>query len=155
MVIPTGHRLWDDDIGRAFHWFGEVWADALSHTLSPAPSTTAPDQPTDVVAVHRGAAVHPRWGRVFCFAGLGHGEVTVSGRKVVGLSQRRTRHGTRIQSLAVLQWDPTILETLTQPLERPTDLPPLADLAIGLPDHISPPPTASLRDAVLARLPEA
>jgi lipoate-protein ligase A len=39
---------------------------------------------------------------VLCFAGLGAGEVTVAGRKVVGMSQRRERSGAWIHSMALL-----------------------------------------------------
>jgi lipoate-protein ligase A len=35
-----------------------------------------------------------------CFAGVGPGEVLTGDRKLVGLSQRRTRHGIRIQCQA-------------------------------------------------------
>ena len=41
-----------------------------------------------------------------CFAGIGPGEVTVDGRKVVGLAQRRTRAGALFQCAALLRWDP-------------------------------------------------
>ena len=27
--LPRAHALWDDDVGRAAWWLGEVWADAL------------------------------------------------------------------------------------------------------------------------------
>lgn len=37
-----------------------------------------------------------------CWAGLGWGELTVGDAKVVGLSQRRTRWGSRVQAMAVL-----------------------------------------------------
>ncbi len=41
-----------------------------------------------------------------CFAGLGPGEVTVEGRKVVGLSQRRIREAVLFQCCAALRWEP-------------------------------------------------
>ena len=44
-----------------------------------------------------------------CFGGLGPGEVTVGGRKVVGISQRRTRAGAVFQCAALVTWDPTPL----------------------------------------------
>jgi lipoate-protein ligase A len=37
------------------------------------------------------------WSELVCFAGLGPGELSLDGRKLVGLSQRRTRNGIRIQ----------------------------------------------------------
>ena len=47
-----------------------------------------------------------------CFAGLGPGEVTVDGRKVVGISQRRTRAWARFQCAALGRWDPAALAEL-------------------------------------------
>jgi hypothetical protein len=44
-----------------------------------------------------------------CFAGLGPGEVTVGGRKLVGWTQRRTRAGSRFSGLMYPRWDPVPL----------------------------------------------
>jgi hypothetical protein len=46
------------------------------------------------------------WSPSVCFAGLGPGEVTLDGRKVVGLSQRRTREAVLFQCCAVRRWEP-------------------------------------------------
>jgi hypothetical protein len=46
---------------------------------------------------------------VVCFAGLGPGEVTIGGRKAVGISQRRTREAARFQCVAYERWDPAPL----------------------------------------------
>ncbi|MGF1600162.1 MAG: hypothetical protein ACFCVK_25195 [Acidimicrobiales bacterium] len=105
LVLPRSSPLWDDDIGRSFHWLGAAWARALAARLGPRPC----------IEVHRGPAVAPDAGRVVCFAGLGHGEVTVDGRKVVGLSQRRTRTSARFQCAAVTTWDPDLLHRLLVP----------------------------------------
>lgn len=87
VLLPHGHARWDDDVTRSFLWVGRAWARALTRIgLSGV--------------VHDGPTSRSAWGRQVCFAGLGSGEVTVDGHKVVGLSQRRTRHGARIQSLA-------------------------------------------------------
>ena len=80
LIVPAGDALWQDDVGRAFHWVGEAWAAALEELGVAA-------------EVHRGALVRSPWSAAVCFAGLGPGEVTVAGRKVVGISQRRTRAG--------------------------------------------------------------
>ena len=57
-----------------------------------------------------------RWSEWVCFAGLGPGEVTVGGAKVVGISQRRTRHAARFQCAALLRWDVVgILRLLSLP----------------------------------------
>ena len=65
--------------------------------------------PVADAVVHRGGLVATPWSRQVCFAGLGPGEVTVAGRKVVGVAQRRTRHGARFQVAALLRWDPAAL----------------------------------------------
>ena len=47
-----------------------------------------------------------RWSSLVCFGGVGAGEVTVDGRKVVGLAQRRTRHGAWFHGACVLPLGP-------------------------------------------------
>jgi lipoate---protein ligase len=99
VVVPHGDPLWHDDIGRSMWWLGEVWAEALMSLGC------------DDVRVHRGPVQHTPWSRLVCFDGLGAGEVTVGGRKAVGISQRRTREWGRLQScvnLAPLHGVPSI-----------------------------------------------
>ena len=99
--VPAGDPLWDDDVGRAFAWFGEVWSAALADAGVPG------------ARAHDGALVATAWSRLVCFAGLGPGEVTLDGAKVVGMSQRRTRAGALFQSAALLEWRPAgLLECL-------------------------------------------
>jgi lipoate---protein ligase len=81
-------------VGRAAWWVGEAWVAALA-ALGVA----------DAV-VHRGSLVRTVWSSKVCFAGLGPGEVTVGHRKVVGISQRRTRAGVLFQCAVPLAWDP-------------------------------------------------
>lgn len=88
LLVPRGDRLWDDDVIRAAIWAGETWSAAVA-SLTGEPAS-----------VHRGRSAGGRWGRLICFAGLGPAEVTVGGRKVVGISQRRSRDWTRIQTMA-------------------------------------------------------
>jgi len=93
VVLPAGDPLWDDDVGRSFGWLGERWANALKACgVSGA-------------VVHDGPLVRTEWSSVLCFAGLGPGEVTVAGRKVVGISQRRTSSGARFQCAVMVRWD--------------------------------------------------
>jgi lipoate-protein ligase A len=97
VVVPRGDDLWDDDVGRATYWLGDAWAAAIS----------------DRAVVHRGPMLRNEWSDLVCFAGLGPGEVTVDGRKVVGISQRRTRASARFQCVAYEQWAPQrLLELL-------------------------------------------
>lgn len=91
VFLPREDRLWDDDVGRAFWWLGDAWAGALG---------------LDGLVVHRGAMVRTPLSGVVCFAGLGPGEVTRDGAKVVGMAQRRTREGALFQCAVPLRWDP-------------------------------------------------
>jgi lipoate---protein ligase len=92
VVIAASDPLWQVDVGRAFYWLGHVWAETL-HDLGVADAH-----------VHEGALVGNDWSRKVCFAGLGPGEVTVEGRKIVGISQRRTRAGAMFQCAVLLHW---------------------------------------------------
>lgn len=94
VVVPADDPLWEVDVGRSFHWLGEVWACALA-TLGVAGR------------VHRGALVATRWSRAVCFAGVGAGEVVAgAGGKVVGMASRRTREWALFQCAVPLAWDP-------------------------------------------------
>jgi lipoate-protein ligase A len=86
VVVPYDDVLWDDDIGRSMWWFGDVWAKALI------------DLGCADVQVHHGPVQRSAWSQLVCFDGLGAGEVTIGGRKAVGISQRRTRRWARLQS---------------------------------------------------------
>lgn len=104
LLLPRGDPLWDDDVGAASHWVGEMFAAALG-----APAT-----------VHRGALVRRPWSAEVCFAGLGPGEVTAGpgGPKMVGISQRRTRAGARFQCAALRRWDASWTTRLLRLEER-------------------------------------
>lgn len=95
-LLPAGDPLWEDDVSRSFAWLGDLWVDVLGQLGLAAEA-------------HTGGLVHSRWSRLVCFAGLGPGEVTSEGRKVVGLSQRRTRRAARFQSAVNHRWQPARL----------------------------------------------
>ena len=90
VFVPAGDPLWEADVGRAFAWLGRAWAEAVG---------------ADARA-HDGPLVATRWSPLVCFAGVGPGEVTVGGAKVVGISQRRTRAGALFQCAALREWRP-------------------------------------------------
>ncbi len=101
VVVPAGDPLWDDDVGRAAHWVGRAWQAALVD-LGVAPTE-----------VHEGALACGPLGRLVCFGTVGAGEVTTPDRrKVVGISQRRTRAAARFQSAAYTRWEPAPLGDL-------------------------------------------
>lgn len=100
VAIGRADPLWHDDVGRAFHWLGDAWAAALTMLGVPG------------AVVHRGKLVRTAHSGLVCFAGLGPGEVTVAGAKVVGMAQRRTRSGALFQCAVPLVWDPDRLAAL-------------------------------------------
>jgi len=116
VVVPRDDPKWDDDVGRAFWWLGEVWAEALGADAE----------------VHRGGLCTTQWSRQVCFAGLGPGEVTIGGRKAVGISQRRTRDGALFQCAVHRRWEPgRLVQCLGLP---PQALDEIADAAVGVRD---------------------
>ena len=134
VVVPAGDPRWEDDVGRSAHWLGEVWVEALAACGVPG------------TEVHTGPLVRTGWSRLVCFAGLGPGEVAAGGRKVVGISQRRTRGWARLQCAAYRRWDPAALvDLLAHP--KPS--------AEALVDLVMPVDVAEdeLRAAFLAALP--
>jgi lipoate-protein ligase A len=100
VTVPAGDALWSDDVGRAFWWLGDAWAAALKAVG------------VEAAVVWRGGMVTSAWSDRICFAGLGPGEVTVGGAKVVGMSQRRTRAGALFQCALAVEWDPSPLVAL-------------------------------------------
>jgi lipoate-protein ligase A len=131
VIVPAGDALWEDDVARASHWVGDAWSAALSELGVKG-------------EVHKGALVRSPWSGAVCFAGLGPGEVTVGGRKVVGISQRRTRASARFQCAALGRWDPASLAGLLVAISADD----IADVATGVGV-----PLDDLLAAFLARLP--
>jgi lipoate-protein ligase A len=119
--LPRRDQLWNDDVGRSSHWLGRSWMMAVAELGVRA-------------AVHLGGVVETAWSRRVCFGGLGPGEVTVDARKLVGISQRRTRDGARFQCVVHRRWDPVpILELLAlDHRERAAARCELADAGAGL-----------------------
>jgi len=116
--IPRGDDLWEDDVVRSSTWVGRVWAAAMSELGVSGPE------------VNEGRSVDARWSRLVCFAGLGPGEVTVNGQKVVGIAQRRTRRGARFFTVAAICWQPVeLLELLS--LEEDSKVAAASDLAVA------------------------
>jgi lipoate-protein ligase A len=105
VFLPAGDPLWQDDVGRSFWWLGDAWAAALE-ALGLAGR----------VEVHKGPLVAGPWSPLVCFAGLGPGEVTVDGRKAVGMAQRRTRAGALFQCAVPIAWRPERLLALFDPM---------------------------------------
>ena len=102
VLVPRDDPLWRDDVGASFVPIGRAWQRALA-------AVGVGD-----TSVHEGPLVRTAWSDLVCFAGVGPGEVldrpTIEGAaKVVGMSQRRTRHTARFQCAVPRRWDPAPL----------------------------------------------
>jgi lipoate-protein ligase A len=91
ITIPKDDPLWTDDVSSSMLWLGDVFV----HALSPWVNAT----------VFRSAFVAGDYGRDVCFASHSPGEVFVGDRKLVGISQRRTRDGARFQCVLYRHWN--------------------------------------------------
>lgn len=85
VILPPG--IAPDDVRGSMEWIGDHWRDVLATAVGRE------------LTVHRGGMVCSSWSDLVCFSGVGPGEVLSGSDKLVGLSQRRTRRGLRIQSL--------------------------------------------------------
>jgi len=89
LVAPRSSPWWSSELSENFLLVGRVWQDALAGLG--VETTLCVDAP-----VKSDASRHA------CWAGAGWGELLIGESKVVGLSQRRTRWGVRVQAMAVL-----------------------------------------------------
>lgn len=144
VFVPGGDPLADSDVGKSFHWLGDAYAAAIAAVLG-----TSPDKAG--VEVNRGPRQTTAWSRTLCYAGLGAGEVTVAGRKVVGMSQRRERSGAWIHSMALLSDHADDLAGLLAGAEEHRSAARAALSCAGLEgaEHL----VAPLTEEILARLP--
>ena len=147
VILPAGHPLLEGDLGMPFERVGDAWAEALRQF-------GVPD-----LATHRGPATANRKGSerqrllaAICYATLGRGEVTSAGRKIVGLSQRRRRHGALLQCGLLRRWSPApLVEALGATVDDD-----VVNAAIGIDEFLDHPPTddqiATAVEAALERI---
>ena len=143
--IPRDDPLWDDDVVAAARFLGEAWRQAL------LPLGLAADR----VTVHQGRLLDGPWSATVCFAGVGPAEVLVDGRKLVGLAQRRTRHGAWFHTSAHWRWDPAPLVAALDahgwlPVDAARAEHELRPLALGLGDVVAAAGPEVVADAVTA-----
>jgi lipoate---protein ligase len=137
VVLPHGHPRESRDVVEGYRWLGEVLAEGLR---------AAGARDVELVAVARAHQAPPRPADAACFGGLSPYEVVAGGRKVVGLSQARRRHGTLLQAGVLLDFDAAGLARLLDPGDAGL----AADLAAaagGLRDQV---PGLSAEDVVAA-----
>jgi lipoate-protein ligase A len=105
VFVPSDDELAEPDVGKSFSWLGDTFAQAIANVLGGATDEAE-------IEVSRASVDTRPWSKVLCYAGFGAGEVTVAGRKVVGMSQRRDRSGAWIHSMALLDDAPEIADLL-------------------------------------------
>ena len=100
VTIGRSDPRWNIDVGRAFNWIGALFVRSLRHLGIEAEA-------------HTGKLVDLGWSKLVCFGGIGSGEVVVDNRKLVGISQRRTRDRSRFQVVFYRSYDAApLLEVL-------------------------------------------
>jgi lipoate-protein ligase A len=105
VVVTPRSPWWTDDVVSALVRCGHAWLDALSSL-----------RVAGAARVHEGRLVRDRVSDLVCFAGLGAGEVVdAAGAKLLGLSQRRTRDGARLQGAIHRRWNPGLVHDLLSP----------------------------------------
>jgi lipoate-protein ligase A len=128
VVVPAGDPRFAPvagDVGASMTWLGRHVATALSELGMAG------------VTVHRGSLAQGRWAELVCFAGRGPGEVQLDGDKLVGISQRRTRIGSRFQCMVHVRWSPEVLvELLAAPRPSVAELPPVAVVSAEVADAL-------------------
>jgi len=112
VIVPRGAPGWRADVHAPMIWLGRHLAAAI-HVA--AGGSIAAERLT----VHHGRPVTTRWSSAICFDGVGAGEVLLDGRKLVGISQRRTRDAARLQCAWHSVYDPAALVGLLARRDRP------------------------------------
>lgn len=108
VALPRDDPLLLPDLTRSYRWLGEVWTAALRALGVDAVLVSV----EEAQANQREASDEARVARLACFGALSPFEVTVEGRKIVGLAQVRRRHGALFQSALLLRWAPERLSRL-------------------------------------------
>lgn len=112
LALPDGDPLLLHDLTQSYRWLGEVWTTAL-HGLGVDAALVSIEQAR---ANQRDMSAGVRLARLACFGALSPFEVTVGGRKVMGLAQVRRRHGALFQAALLLRWRPQqVSEMLAAP----------------------------------------
>lgn len=99
LLVPKVSPLWSQDLVETFERVGQLWHQALTACNVDAAVYAA--GVADVPSSRNEVA------RLACWAGNGWGEILRGETKIVGLSQRRTRWGARVQGMAVLNGSAT------------------------------------------------
>ncbi len=127
VIVPRDAPGWADDVHATMTWLGDRLATAMRTAAGGAIAAGR-------LTVHRGRPITTAWSSTICFDGTGAGEVLLDGRKLVGISQRRTREAARLQCAWHAEHRPADLLDLLRPDDRPdpSALAPVATLPAAL-----------------------
>ena len=93
VFVPKNSQLWESDIAKASIGIGNAWNQALKEVKVSS-------------SVYTGEFLRSTLSDLVCFAGKGPGEIFREGKKILGISQRRSKLGTRFQCALVIEWNP-------------------------------------------------
>jgi len=138
VALPAGDPLLARDLTASYRWIGSAWWATLRALGVPADMVDV----EQARASSRDTSVATQLARLACFGGLSPYEVTVDGRKIVGLAQVRRRHGGLFQTALQLRWDaPLMSRLLTVPLgDRVALVAALEERVVGLDGVMARPP---------------
>jgi len=139
VALPHGDPLLARDLTASYRPIGAAWRAAL-RALGVAAELVDVEQAR---AAARDMSVAAQLARLACFGGLSPYEVTVDGRKIVGLAQVRRRHGVLFQTALQLRWDAPLMSRLltVSPGDRATLIAALEERVVGL-DRVMARPAA-------------
>ncbi len=93
IFIPQGSKFWIPDIAEASMWIGRIWHNALKRLDIECylfDQKFSRSEASDLI----------------CFISRAAGELFVGTRKILGISQRRSKFGTRFQCALIINWKP-------------------------------------------------
>jgi len=96
VFIPSSSRLWHEDVQQGALWMGGIWFEAMRSMSVDC-------------SLHTDSLLRSPLSDLVCFAGKAPGEVFVNDQKIIGISQRRSKQGTRYQCALILKWNPAHL----------------------------------------------
>lgn len=109
--IPKGDSLFRDDVQKSFFPIGSLFREFLSRVCNCE------------FEMHKGKLLGGSVGQTICFAGIGPGEITFEGAKVVGISQRRTVQGSVFQCTVYSRYPTNELALLMGSMVEPLPIP--------------------------------
>lgn len=132
VLVPASHPWFTSQLGDVFELVGRRWAAALC--ALGVNDLVVYDGPA---TARRRGSERERLLAAVCYATRGRGEVLWRGRKLVGLAQRRRRHGAMVQCGMLRRWAPQHL--LASLGADPADGE-IAHAAVGLAEVLADPP---------------